>query len=163
MLTGLVILGLDPGTTRIGYGIIKKTSNKLAVLDYGIIENSGKDKTLDYKNTFTKLSELIAKHSPILCGIEQLFFFKNQKTVINVSEMRGVLMYTLAHHGLAISEYTPLQVKQAVSSYGRADKNQVQRMVRLILGINDEIKPDDAADGLAIAICCANNILNSIK
>lgn len=155
----MIILGLDPGTTRIGYGIIEKMSSKLKCLNYGIIENPGKDKAIDYNNTYKKLSGIITKYSPAVCAIEKLFFFKNQKTVINVSEMRGVLVYALAHHGIEIQEFTPLEVKVAVSSYGRAGKEQIQKMVRLILGVRNAIKPDDAADGLAIAICCANNIV----
>ena len=157
----MIILGLDPGTTIIGYGLIEKEKNHLRCLDYGVIRNPGKDKATDYKNTYDRLSRIITKYSPTMCSIEKLFFFKNQRTVINVSEMRGVLVYTLAHHGIPIHEFTPLQVKVAVSSYGRAGKDQVQKMVRLILGINDVIKPDDAADGLAIAICCANNNMGS--
>ena len=159
----MIILGIDPGTTRIGYGVIDKIGNKLNCLDYGIIKNPGKDKAVDYNYTYKKLSKLIARYSPAVCAIEKLFFFKNQKTIINVSEMRGVLIYTLAHHGVETKEFTPLEIKVAVSSYGRAGKEQVQKMVRLILGIKDTIKPDDAADGLAIAICCANNIVYSIK
>ncbi len=159
----MVILGIDPGTTRIGYGLIEKTNNKLFCLDYGVIENPGKDKETDYKSTFTRLSALISKYSPDISALEQIYFFKNQKTIISVSEMRGVLRYALAHHGVPVREFTPLQVKQAVSSYGRADKDQVQRMVRLILNIKPVIRPDDAADGLAIAICCANNIIANIK
>ena len=155
----MIFLGIDPGTTIIGYGVIKKEGSRLKCLDYGVIRNPGKDKTADYKNTFDKLSKIITKYSPAVCAIEKLFFFKNQKTVINVSEMRGVLIYALACQGIPIHEFTPLQVKVAVSSYGRAGKDQVQKMIRLILGINDVIKPDDAADGLAIAICCANNII----
>lgn len=153
----MVILGIDPGTTQIGFGVVEKKNNKLACLDYGIIKNPGKDKALDYQNTAKKLSELIIKYSPDLTSVERLFMFKNQKTVMAVSEMRGVIMLTLSSHNLPIYEYTPLQVKQAVSSYGRADKKQVENMVRLILGLKEEIKPDDAADALAIAICCANS------
>ena len=155
----MVILGIDPGTTRIGYGIIDKSNNKLTCLEYGILANKGKDNAIDYKNTFENLSKLIIKYSPTMASMEKLFYFKNQRTIMSVSEMRGVLMYTLAHHGIEVKEFTPLEVKVAVSSYGRADKDQVQRMVKLILGINDNISPDDAADGLAIAICCANNIV----
>lgn len=155
----MVILGIDPGTTRIGYGIIEKQGGNFRCLNYGVIENSGKNKELDYKNTFNNLSRLISKYSPDVSAVEKLFFFKNQKTIIGVSEMRGVLRYTLAHHNIPVYEFTPLQIKQAVSGYGRADKNQVQKMVRLVLKIKPEIRPDDAADGLAIAICCANNII----
>lgn len=153
----MVILGIDPGTTQIGFGIIEKNGNKLICIDYGIIKNFGKDRIGGFQNTSKKISELIKKHSPELSSVEKLFLFKNQKTVMAVSEMRGVIMLTLANHGLPIYEFTPLQVKQAVSSYGRADKKQVESMVRLILGLKSEIKPDDAADALAIAICCANS------
>ena len=150
-------MGIDPGTTKIGFGVVEKQGNKLACLDYGIIKNQGKDKPGDYKNTAKKISEIIAKYSPDLSSVEKLFMFKNQKTVMAVSEMRGVIMLTLSNCGLPICEFTPLQVKQAVSSYGRAGKEQVEKMVRLILGLKDKIKPDDAADALAIAICCANS------
>lgn len=153
----MIILGIDPGTTQIGFGIVEKKNNKLTCLDYGIIKNPGKDKSFDYQNTAKRISELIIKHSPDLTSVEKLFLFKNQKTVMAVSEMRGVIMLTLSNHNLPIYEFTPLQVKQAVSSYGRADKKQVESMVRLILGLKEEIRPDDAADALAIAICCANS------
>ena len=91
-----------------------------------------------------------------MAGVEKLFFFKNQKTVMAVSEMRGVIMLTLAKHSLPVHEFTPLQVKQNISAYGRAGKDQVQRMVQVLLSIKEPIKPDDAADALAIAICSAS-------
>ena len=153
----MIIIGIDPGTTQIGFGVIRNEGNNFEVLDYGIIKNSGKDKLFDYKNTSKSLTKLIKKYSPDIASVERLFFFKNQKTVMAVGEMRGVIMLTLANHNLNVLEFTPLQVKQSLSGYGRADKNQVQRMVRLILGINEEIRPDDAADALAIAICGVNN------
>lgn len=153
----MVIIGIDPGTTQIGFGIIKNEGNHFEALGYGIIKNSGKDKLFDYQNTAQELSKLIKKHKPKLAVVEKLFFFKNQKTVMSVSEMRGVIMLTLANHNLPVLEFTPIQIKQALSGYGRADKSQVQRMVRLILNIKEEIRPDDAADALAIAICGVNN------
>lgn len=156
----MIIIGIDPGTTQIGYGIIKNEGNKFKALDYGIIKNTGKDKLFDYKKTAKELGKLITKHKPEIAVVERLFFFKNQKTVMSVGEMRGVIMLTLANHNLPVLEFTPLQVKQSLSGYGRADKNQIQRMVRLVLGINQEIKPDDAADALAIAICGVNNKMN---
>src|SRR3989344_5776366 len=104
----MIILGIDPGTTQIGFGIIRNEGNHFEALDYGII--------------------------------------KNQKTVMSVGEMRGVIMLTLANHNLTVLEFTPMQVKQTVSGHGGADKDQVQRMDRLILGVKTEIKPDDAAD-----------------
>ena len=153
----MIIIGIDQGTTQIGFGVIRNESNYFESLDYGIIRNIGKDKLFDYKNTAKELSRLIKKYNPDVASVERLFFFKNQKTVMAVSEMRGVIMLTLANHNLPVFEFTPLQVKQSLSGYGRADKNQIQRMVRLILGIKEEIKPDDAADALAIAICGVNN------
>jgi len=156
----VIILGIDPGTTRIGYGVIKKTSNKLECVDYGIIAHFEKDRAEQIRLVNSSLSGLIKKHRPEISGIEKLFFFKNQKTIISVSEMRGVLLASLALNGVPIEEFTPLQIKQAVSGYGRAGKDQVQQMVKLILGLKTDIKPDDAADGLAIAICCANSMSN---
>jgi crossover junction endodeoxyribonuclease RuvC len=153
----MIILGIDPGTTRIGYGLIQSEKNRLTPLAYGILSNAGKDKLFDFKETEKNLSTLIKKYKPDTASVEKLFFFKNQKTVMAVSEMRGVIMLTLANHNLPITEFTPMQVKQSLSGYGGADKNQVQRMVRLILGIKEEIKPDDAADALAIAICGASS------
>lgn len=153
----MIIMGIDPGTTQIGFGIIKNEGSSFETLDYGIIKNLGKNKLSDYKNTAKELSKLVTKYKPGLAVVEKLFFFKNQKTVMSVGEMRGVIMLTLANHNLNVLEFTPMQVKQAISGYGGADKNQVQRMVRLILGIKEEIRPDDAADALAIAICGINN------
>ena len=155
----MVILGIDPGTTKIGYGIIEKKNNKLVCLGYGIIAHHDKDKLAQVKAVINDLSSLILKYKPEAAALEKLFFFKNKKTVIDVSEMRGVIIAALANHNISLHEFTPLQVKQSVSSYGRADKIQVESMVRLILNLKDRVKPDDAADGLAIAICCANTIL----
>ena len=126
---------------------------------YGIISNTGKDKLFDFKETEKKLSALIKKYKPDVAGVEKLFFFKNQKTVMAVSEMRGVIMLTLAKHSLPVHEFTPLQVKQNISAYGRAGKDQVQRMVQVLLSIKEPIKPDDAADALAIAICSAHTTI----
>ena len=157
-LTNLIILGIDPGTTRIGFGIIRKDGGKLIPLHYGIIPYSSSDDK-PIKTVITEITKLINAYQPKIAAVEKIFFFKNQKTIISVSEMRGVILAALELSNIPIREYTPLQVKQSVSSYGRAEKDQVQRMVRLILKIGTDIKPDDAADGLAIAICCANNII----
>ena len=155
----MIALGIDPGTTRIGYGVIRGERNKMTCVAYGIISNTGKDKLFDFKETEKKLSALIKKYKPDMAGVEKLFFFKNQKTVMAVSEMRGVIMLTLAKHGLPVHEFTPLQVKQNISAYGRAGKDQVQRMVQVLLSIKEPIKPDDAADALAIAICSAHTTI----
>jgi crossover junction endodeoxyribonuclease RuvC len=155
----MVILGIDPGTTRIGIGVIDETGHQLSPVHYGIIGGSGKDKWLDYKTISEQLSKIISKYKPERAGLERLFFSKNQTTAMSVGEARGVIILTLANHGVPITEFTPQQVKQAVSAYGGAGKAQVERMVRLILNIKDPIKPDDAADALAIAICCANTTI----
>jgi crossover junction endodeoxyribonuclease RuvC len=151
----LIILGIDPGTTRIGFGIIEKENNNLRPLHYGILASSPND----LKAIISEIGNLIKLYKPDLASVEKIFFFKNQKTIIQVSEMRGVILTALALNNVPLQEYTPLQVKQAVSGYGRAGKDQVEHMVRLILKIKDVIRPDDAADGLAIAICCANNVI----
>jgi len=152
----MIVLGIDPGTIKIGYGIILSEHNRLSCIEYGILKNAGIDKFHDFQETEKNLSRLIKKYRPEIAGIEKLFFFKNQKTVMAVSEMRGVLLLTLAKHHIPIQEFTPPQVKQNISAYGRAQKDQIQRMVRLLLNLKNPIKPDDAADALAIAICCAN-------
>lgn len=152
----MITIGIDPGTTRIGYGVIDQDKNRLVCLDYGILKVSS-DKLTGFKDAAKELEKLIRKYQPGQAGIEKLFFFKNQKTVMAVSEMRGVLLLTLAKNDIPTQEFTPLQVKQNVSAYGRAEKSQMQRIVQLLLGLKEPIKPDDAADALAIAICCANN------
>ncbi|PJE50389.1 MAG: crossover junction endodeoxyribonuclease RuvC [Candidatus Yanofskybacteria bacterium CG10_big_fil_rev_8_21_14_0_10_36_16] len=155
----MVILGIDPGTSLIGYGVIKTNKEGYTTLDYGKFETlkniKNKDKVLEIFNYFDKI---IKGYKPNRIAIESLFFFKNSKTVIKVSEIRGILMLAAAKNGVEINEFTPLQVKQAVSTYGRAGKDQVQRMVKLILNLETEPKPDDIADALALAICCANTL-----
>ena len=155
----MIVLGIDPGTTKIGYGVIVSEHNRLSCLEYGILKNTGVDKLHNFQEAEKSLSHLIKKYRPQIAGIEKLFFFKNQRTVMAVSEMRGVLLLTLAKHHIPIQEFTPLQVKQNISAYGRAQKDQIQRMTRLLLNLKNPIKPDDAADALAIAICCANNTI----
>ena len=155
----LVILGIDPGTTRIGFGIITNNANKLTCVHYGLIPISKSRKDSVIRGVFREIERVIETYKPDVAAVEKLFFFKNKKTIISVSEMRGVIMAALALNNIPVKEFTPLQVKQAVSSYGRASKDQVEHMVRLILGIKEKIKPDDVADGIAIAICCANNIV----
>jgi len=156
----MTILGIDPGTNRIGFGIIKVGKNNHSCIDFGVIENKGQDKINNLINTVKAVEKLIDKHNPDKAGIEKLFFFKNQKTAMPVSETKGAIIFAIANKGIPILEFTPLQIKQSVSGYGRADKNQVHDMVKIILGIKSDIRPDDAADALAIAICCANtNVL----
>lgn len=154
------ILGIDPGTSLIGYGIIDSGSGGYKVVAYGDFRTPAnilsRDRVQPIQVFFHKL---IKKYKPDKIALESLFFFKNNKTVIAVSEIRGVLLLVASNHGLEVGEFTPLQVKQAVSGYGRAQKDQVQKMVKLILGLKTIPKPDDAADALALAICCANTIV----
>lgn len=155
----MIVLGIDPGTTRIGYGVIQSNRNHIECIAYGTLGQPGIDGVENYKHVERELALLIEKYKPAVAGIEKLFFFKNQKTVMSVSEMRGILILTIAKAGIPIQEFTPLQVKQQISAYGRAQKDQVQKMVQMLLKLQKPVKPDDAADALAIAICCAANPL----
>jgi len=151
------ILGIDPGTSLIGFGIVDISGDKYSSVDYGVCKTAPKipnrERVKDIYNFFHKL---IKKYKPDAVAIESLFYFKNAKTVIQVSEIRGVLLLVAADNKVPIHEFTPLQVKQAVTQYGRAEKSQIQAMVKLILDLESTPKPDDVADALAIAICCGN-------
>jgi crossover junction endodeoxyribonuclease RuvC len=149
----MTIIGIDPGTAIIGFGIVENEKNNFKVLEYGTIQNDAKDQISTLTNTVIELTKLIEKYKPTGAAIERLFFSNNQTTAMTVSENRGVILWTLAHHGLDIQEYTPRQVKQTVCNYGLADKKQVQKMTKMILKIKEDIKPDDAADALALTIC----------
>jgi len=152
------ILGIDPGYAITGYGIVDYESNNFKMIEYGAITTEAKMKLPDrLLKLSTEIKELIEKYKPDMVAIEELFFNTNAKTAIYVSHGRGVCIANVAEAGIPIFEYTPLQVKQAVVGYGRADKNQVQQMVKLILNLLEIPKPDDAADGLAIAICHAHS------
>lgn len=154
-----IILGIDPGIADTGFGIIKKENNgKLACLAYGSIKTRAKTNLADRLFIIgEELDKIIKKHKPDMVAVEKLFFSKNVKTALIVGEARGVVMLTARQNNLSIKEFTPLQVKQAVSTYGRAGKDQVQKMVKLILNLKEMPKPDDAADALAIAICALNS------
>lgn len=155
----MIILGIDPGTAIVGYGIILKEKSKLSLLDYGCVTT---DKNLPQADRLeiikNEIVEIIKKFKPQVMAIEELFFFKNLKTAITVAEARGVLLVTGKAAGLYISEFTPLEVKVATVGYGRAEKQQVQKMVKAILDLKEIPKPDDAADALAVAICAANSL-----
>lgn len=155
----MIILGIDPGTAIVGYGFINKTSRKLELIDYGCIFTEPQYSTAERLIKIEQqLTALIKKHNPQVISVEDLFFFKNIKTAVKVSQARGVILATAARMKIPINEYTPLQIKQAVTTYGRAEKKQVQRMVKLLLNLKEIPQPDDAADALAAAICCANSI-----
>jgi crossover junction endodeoxyribonuclease RuvC len=153
----MIILGIDPGTAIIGYGIIDG-GKKLKLIDYGCIRTSTDLSTAERLEKLHKeLEALIKKHKPEIVAVEDIFFFKNLKTAIKVSQARGVILLAIAQSKIRVAEYTPLQIKQAVACYGRAEKLQVQKMVKAILGLEEIPKPDDAADALAVAICCAHS------
>jgi crossover junction endodeoxyribonuclease RuvC len=153
-------MGIDPGTSLIGYGIIDTDGKSFKAVDFGDLRTGVNIKNSErVKTVYDFFEKLIKKFKPDKVALESLFFFKNAKTVVKVSEIRGVLMLAAAKNGVEVTEFTPLQVKQAVSGYGRAEKSQVQKMVKLILGLKTEPKPDDVADALAIAICCANTVV----
>ncbi len=158
----MIILGVDPGTAATGWGIIEKSkikSQKLKVIDYGCIKTTPNLPTAERLNKLhQELAKIIKKYKPAIVAVEDIFFFKNLKTAIKVSQARGVILLTIAKAKIPVAEYTPLQIKQAVACYGRAEKSQVQKMVRTLLNLKEIPKPDDAADALAVAICCANTI-----
>ncbi|HSH36429.1 crossover junction endodeoxyribonuclease RuvC [Schnuerera sp.] len=150
----MIILGIDPGLAIVGYGVVEYIGNRYGVLDYGVIRTDSKTSFPErLKIIYDELSILIEKYNPDDFAIEELFFNKNVKTAIQVGQARGVEILSAINKGLEVYEYTPLQIKQAVAGYGRADKKQVQEMVKLLLNLKKIPKPDDAADALAVAIC----------
>ena len=154
----MIILGIDPGYAIVGYGLIDYTNNHFTVLDYGAITTpAGMDFNRRLEIIHDELELIILKHKPDCMAIEKLFYNTNAKTVIDVAQARGVILFTAQKHGLAVSEYTPLQVKQSVVGYGRAEKKQVQEMMRIMLKLEKIPKPDDTADALAMAICHAHS------
>lgn len=150
----MIILGIDPGFAITGYGIVKYEGNKFSVINYGAITTKA---SMDFSQRLLLLSNeletVIDKYKPDMVAIEELFFNKNVKTAISAAHGRGVAMLSAARKGIEVFEYTPLQVKQAVVGYGRAEKSQVQQMVKVILNLEKIPKPDDVADALAVAIC----------
>ena len=150
----MIILGIDPGIAIVGWGVLEYSASKFKVLGYGSIQTPATMSTEDRLcAVYGQLKEIIQKYKPEHMAIEELFWNTNQKTGIRVSEARGVILLCGRLLGLEIHEYTPLQVKQAVVGYGRAEKKQVISMVTLLLGLSKPPKPDDTADALAIAIC----------
>ena len=156
------IIGIDPGYAIVGYGVIDYIGNKFKIVEYGAITTeSNQNMNERFKSIHDDLNTIIERTKPEFLAIEELFFNSNQKTAINVAQARGVLLLSALNHGISVHEYTPLQVKQAVVGYGRAEKKQVMELTRRILKLQKIPKPDDAADALAIAIChghCATGL-----
>lgn len=149
----MIILGIDPGIAIVGYGIIQCKGNNFKVMDYGAITTDSKMIFPErLKKVYDELTDIIIKYKPDDFAIEELFHNKNAKTVMKVGQARGVEILAAINQNIPIYEYTPLQIKQAVVGYGRAEKHQVQQMVKLLLNLDEIPKPDDVADALAVAI-----------
>jgi crossover junction endodeoxyribonuclease RuvC len=147
------ILGIDPGTGILGFGIIEANHGKLQLVDAGVIRTPVKqDDAIRLATIYEELTDIIAETKPRLMSVEKLFFAQNVTTAMTVAQARGVVLLCGQQAGLTIFEYTPLQIKQAITGYGRADKKQMQEMVRVILQLKEIPRPDDAADALAAAI-----------
>ena len=158
MVTEKIILGVDPGTNVMGYGVLKVAGSRAEMMAMGVIElHKYADHYLRLGKIMERLSSVVESYAPDEMAIEELFFNTNITTGIAVAEARGVILCTAYRLGVKISEYTPLQVKQAVTGYGRAEKKQVITMVTMLLGLQKPPKPDDTADALAIAICHAHS------
>lgn len=151
------VLGIDPGTAALGYGIVERTGGRLREVDHGCLTTSP-DLPLPERllAIHALVDELLALHEPDLMGVERLFFSRNVQTAMGVGQARGVVLLAAAQHGTPVREATPNEVKSAIAGYGAADKEQVQRMVQLVLGMSELPRPDDAADALAIAAWVAN-------
>jgi len=153
----VIVLGIDPGTAAMGYGIVERTGARLRAVDHGCIVTSPTQSLPERLAILhAAVSDLIALHAPTLVGVERLYFSSNAQTAFGVGQARGVVLLAAAQHGLPVREATPNEVKSAVAGYGAAAKEQVGRMVAVILGLDTVPYPDDAADALAIAICTAN-------
>lgn len=155
----MLVLGIDPGTAICGYGLVEAEGSRLRPIHYGAVLT---DKTLSDQQRlaiiYDGLTEIVKEYKPEAMAVEQLFFNKNVTTAITVGQARGVILLVAAHQNLKLVEFTPLQVKQAVTGYGRCDKEQVTFMVQKLLNIKEKPRPDDVSDALAVAICAAHCI-----
>ncbi len=147
------VLGLDPGTGRTGYGIVDAVDGEITAVTYGVISTPAKTPAAErLQMIYQELNELLEEYKPDTAGVEELFFGRNITTAISVGQARGVLLLALANAGLPIGEYSPPKIKESVTGYGKADKAQVQLMICNLLNLEETPRPDDAADGLAVAI-----------
>lgn len=153
------ILGIDPGTGILGFGIIDVERGNTVFVDAGVIKTPIHQADSDRLFTiYHDLEDIVAEHKPDVMAVEKLFFIRNITTAMSVSQARGVVLLLGKQNNLQLFEYTPLQIKQAVTGYGKADKKQIQEMVKVILKLPQIPKPDDAADALAAAICCSTSM-----
>jgi crossover junction endodeoxyribonuclease RuvC len=150
----VLVLGIDPGLATTGYGLVRKVKHELSAVAYGVVKTpAGRPIAERLQQLYRDLSALIGQHQPDESAVEELFFSRNVRTAMSVGQARGVTLLALADAGLAVTEYTPLVIKQAVSGFGGADKTQMQAMVKMLLKLDHVPRPDDAADALAVAIC----------
>lgn len=150
----MIILGIDPGLANTGYGLIRYEKKKIELIDYGCVLTYKKDTfSLRIKKIYYKIKELMEKYNLHEVAIEEIFFNKNVRSALTVSKVHGMVAITVALAGLELYEYTPLQIKQATVGNGRAEKHQVQSMVKILLNLSEIPRPDHAADALAAAIC----------
>ena len=153
------ILGVDPGFGRVGWGVVEKANGDWAHIAHGCIETDKKYSFIErLLQIQERLNEIIKKYKPNQAAVEDLFFYKNVKTAIAVGQARGVILLTLAQANLPVDEFTPLQVKQAITSYGRAEKRQLQKLIQLHLRMKEAPRQDDAVDALAIALTCGHSL-----
>ena len=153
----MIILGIDPGTAMLGFGIVERTGSRLRAIDYGVVSTPSRMSLPERLEAIhSAVTDLIELHKPALVAVERLFFTKNAQTAFAVGQARGVVLLAAAQHDLEVHEATPNEVKVATAGHGRASKEQVQRMVQAILALAELPEPDDAADALAIAVCIAN-------
>lgn len=153
------IIGIDPGTGILGFGVIDVDGSKFTLVDAGVIRTPVKeDDAIRLHTIYDELSEIIKATKPTHMSVEKLFFARNVTTAMTVSQARGVVLLCAKQSGLTIAEYTPMQIKQAITGYGKADKKQIQEMVKLQLGLSEIPKPDDAADALAAALTHAATV-----
>lgn len=153
------ILGIDPGTGILGFGVIDVDGRKTQLVDAGVIRTPVKeDDAVRLETIFQELSDIVIQTKPAIMSVEKLFFARNVTTAMTVSQARGVVLLCARLNNLKIYEYTPMQIKLAVTGYGKADKKQMQEMVRVLLKLKEAPKPDDAADALAAALTCASQL-----
>lgn len=150
------ILGIDPGTGILGFGVVDIKNNQPVCVDAGVITTPAKQADAKRLHTiFQDLNDIISQHKPTVISVEKLFFSQNVTTAMSVAQARGIVLLLAEQHQLELYEYTPQQIKQAITGYGKANKQQMQEMVRIMLKLKETPKPDDAADALAAAICCS--------
>lgn len=155
-----MVVGIDPGLARVGYGFLKKTGNKTEYISHGCITTDGSTTSHEVrlKQIYDEITDLFISRDPGFAAVEKLFFTKNITSAMGVAEVRGVILLACAEKAIPVYEYTPNQVKQAVTGSGRADKKQVQEMIKRLLRLDAVPTPDDAADGLSIALCHINRM-----